>query len=231
MKLAILFNGHLRTWRNNDTIVDRLVRQYPDADVFCQTFRVRNLVGNKWHQDEGEAGQPVVNDDIFDIIKWLQPVHLCVSPCDSGADMLPLEFAGVGFRWSKQRVCEIRQDFETRRNVRYDCVFIARYDLGFDEPVILPETLDPETVYGGYNANQERQGNDGEVFVYGAPQVIDALMCPAVRPELASEVPAMGFIGETLVTKTRKLLGLKYQPHKIKHFLYRTGGERLYIEQ
>lgn len=230
MKIAILFNGHLRTFRDNTTIENHLIRQYPDADVFCQTFQVRNLAGNKWHTDEGGAGEPVTDDDIDYLGKW-QPVATEVSPINSGADALPTHLAGVGFRWSKQRVCEMRQRYERAAGIKYDVVFIARYDLGLREPFVFPDKIEPDTLYGGYNRNQEQNGCDGDVFLYGTPEVIDACMIPAVPHELDALAFSVGFHGERLVTEARKLRGYKYAAHRTPHFLYRTGGGQMDVWQ
>ncbi len=37
MRIAYLFNGHLRTFRDNASIVPTLIDRHP-GDVFCQTF-------------------------------------------------------------------------------------------------------------------------------------------------------------------------------------------------
>ncbi len=165
-----------------------------------------------------------MGSDIAYLGARLKPIALEVSTIACGADALAPHHSGVGFRWSKQRACEMRRERERESGQRYDIVFLAHYDLGSHVPFAFPEVIRPDTLYGGYNANQERQGCDGDVFLYGTPEVIDACMIPAVPSELDDLAASVGFHGERLVTEVRKLRGYRYEPHMIRHFLYRSGG-------
>lgn len=221
MKIAYVFTGHLRTFRQNSSIVPMLLERHP-GDVFLQTFSTRNFDGNKWHRDHAGAGELVTQDDL----DWLSSTYpgvvvASVTTATSGADLLAPEHAGMGFRVARELGCQVRREYENATGKQYDLVFLARYDLGFREPVTLPDQVDPYTLYGGYNANQERQGNDGEVFVYGSPHVIDSVMCPAIPHMFAEQVPEMGYVGEKLMTLVRKSLAFDYEPHRVRHFLYR----------
>jgi hypothetical protein len=148
-----------------------------------------------------------------------------------GGEILPPAHELMGFRVAKEIACKMRQDWERLTGATYDVVFLARYDLGLDTPFAFPDAIDPNTLYGGHNANQVRQGCDGEVFLYGAPHVVDACMTPAIPPELADKVQGWGMHGEQLMTAARKLRGYKYAAHDIGHFLYRSGGGITRVER
>lgn len=230
MKIAFLIHGHLRTYRDNDSIVPMLLARYPSADVFLQTFAWRNFAGNKWHADEFGADEQVTHKDMA----WLASAYpnvvaSTITDARSGGELLAPQHAKMGFRVAREVACKQRQDYECLSGKQYDLVFMTRYDVGFREPVVLPETIDQNTLYGGYNANQAQHGRDGEVFVYGAPHVIDACMMPAVPPELAGTVEGVGYLGEWLMTETRKLRGFAYQAHRVPHFFYRSRGGQLNV--
>ncbi len=231
MKVAILFHGHLRSFRDNDTIVPMLLDQYPDADVFAQTFCVRNFRGNKWHTDDGGADEPVTMDDVRLLFDRFRLKGLNESYFKSGGEALPPAYAAMGFRWAKEKACTMLHDYEKKHGTKYDVVFLARYDLGFNEPFRFPDVIEPNTLYGGYNRNQEQRGYDGEVFLYGSPEVIDKCVIPAVPKGLESLVVSSGFHGEQVMTAARKLAGVEYKAHRIPHFLYRSDGGRLAVWQ
>lgn len=231
MKIAYLFHGHLRTFRDNKTIVPMLLEPNP-GDVFINTFSWRNFAGNKWHTDHAGCADRTTQEDI----EWLRGfypgvVSTRVIDAACGGDLLAPQHRAMGFRVAKEDVCDQRQEYEAFTGVRYDVVFLARYDLGFEEPFSFPDTIDPNTLYGGHNANQVRMGMDGEVFLYGAPAVVDACVTPAIPPELADKVEGWGLHGEQLMTAARKLRGYAYKGHDIGHFLYRSGGGFVKVER
>jgi hypothetical protein len=208
-----------------------LLARHP-GDVFINTFSWRNFDGNKWHADHAGAEHRTTREDLV----WLAAtypgiVSSRVIDAKCGGDLLAPQHRAMGFRVAKEAVCAQRREYEQFTGTKYDVVFLARYDLGFEAPFDFPETIDQNTLYGGHNANQVRQGCDGEVFLYGAPHVVDACMTPAIPPELADKVEAMGFHGEKIMTAARKLRGYEYKGHDVPHFLYRSGGGFVRVER
>lgn len=234
MKVAHQVCGHLRTFRENTTIVPNLLEAVP-GDVFVSTFAVRNFAGNKWHLDEGGAGDVVTDDDVAWIkSNWPNVVDVWVSPLASGGEGMPPDLAAMGFRKARALGCDLRRMHRLTLSKMwqdYDVVIVSRPDLGLRQPLALPDIIAPNTLYGGYNANQERQGCDGEVFVYGRPEVIDAAFLPAIPGGFSGLASELGYHGEKLSTEIRKAAGLAYAPHRIPHFLYRSGGAITEIEQ
>ncbi len=119
----------------------------------------------------------------------------------------------------------MRLSHELKTGKKYDIVFMARFDLALFEKLVLPESIDKNTVYGSYNMNQIEQCNDSEVFWYCHPDVALKMSCPAI-PEVEKEfIPGYGFVGEQLFTSIRLRHGFRYKNHpKIKFGLIRSWG-------
>jgi hypothetical protein len=136
-----------------------------------------------------------------------------------GAAHLAPEHARVGFRWSWQRVHEMRASLGRT----YDLVFNARFDLWLDAPLVL-RMPEPGVFYGGRNTTAIRRGVDGEVFAYGTPAVMMAMYVPAVPRAFEGVAASCGFVGEKLVTEIRKSHGFRYEPVEARYGFLRPNG-------
>ncbi len=221
MKIAYCFSGHLRTGRNNPSLVQYLLGPNP-GDVFIHTFRTRGNPGPQWHKDWQDS-EELTADDLNWIEDTYKPLALEVSPHSCGAEHLPPEVNKMGFRVSQARVQEMRAAYGD-----YDVVFHARFDLMLHAPFVFPK-VKPNTLYGGSNGGQHKLGLDGEVFLFGTPEVMTAMSIPAVPPEFHSQVAGWECHGERLVTAIRKGLGFDYVPVPLRYGLLRSDGRVLNV--
>lgn len=224
MKIAFVFAGHLRSFKENNSLVRNLIEPN-GGDVFVHTFSKRNVRGLKWHNDEAWVDENVtdadlnwIQDNIPGVISIVRDVRTC------GADALPDEHKKMGFRESWRLAHFTRRFHEQEENKKYDVVFNARWDLVLDEPLYLPYEIRPNTFYGSYNLTSIEKGIDGEVFAYGSPEVMNAMYAEAVPEQLASKVASFDYEGERLVTEVRKSLGIEYVTHRHPCYLLRSGG-------
>lgn len=233
MRTAYLFSGHLRTFRDNNTLRPLFFDVNPPADCFVHTYRDRNFSGKKWHPDDGGASQAVDLSDVEWLIERYPGIargRFHTDQISAGYEAMPEHLHNCGFRHTRQLVNEIRLAYEERYGFKYDLVVMLRFDIGLREPFILPEKIEPNTIYAAYNANMARKGLDSDTITYGHPDAIDALNIPAVPPEFVDSIDPNEWCGEKLCTAVRMSRGLKYQTHPLKHFFYRSGGVVLDVE-
>lgn len=220
MRVAYCLSGHLRTFRKNTTLKPLFFDVNPPGPIICHTYATRNFRGQKWHGDDDGADDRVTSDDVRWLADKYGPLTVVVDFAEAGHTYMPGALENCGFRHTRQRVNELRQAI-----VGIDCVVMLRWDIGFREPFILPDKIEPNTIYAAYNGNMAAKGLDSDTITYGHPDAIDALNIPAVPPELADTIHSSEMCGEKLCTAVRKLRGLDYKTHRVKHFFYRSHGE------
>lgn len=222
MNIALCFSGHLRSFRQNTTLKALLFDVNPKMDSYVHTYSHHNFTGQKWHADDAGAVDVVTDEDLEWIAKsYGKPKAVYVEAANAGYAYMPPSLANCGFRHTRQAVNELRRNC----GVQYDLVCMMRFDIGLHEPLIFPDKIEPNTLYAAYNYNMVRQGLDSDTITYGTPEVIDAINIPAVPPELANNIDPNEWCGEKLCTAVRKLRGIEYKTHKLKHFFCRSNGE------
>lgn len=225
MKIAYTFGGHLRTFKQNQTLIPNLMGPNP-GDIFVYTYARHNVTGSQWHGDRGNVERVTSVDDlqwIRDRFAGFRGAEVSQKTC--GSQGWPADVERMGFRDGWCEVQRMRRFYEGATGTSYDLVFNCRWDLYLAEPIVFPAVLEPDTVYGGLNPHQLSRGFDGEVFLYGRPDVMDRLLTPAIPDYLRSLIPAYGFNGESLVTAWRKNLDLRYVPHPVGYGLLRSSGD------
>ncbi len=222
MRIAYCFSGHLRTFRQNTTLKPMFFDVNPPGDVYAHTYRVHNFEGEKWHADNFGADMPVTKADTDWLIgNYKRSIVASVDLALAGYEYMRDGLRNCGFRHTREAVCSLRRMSERP----YDLVVMMRWDIGFREPFILPTSIEPNTIYAAYNGNMASKGLDSDTITYGHPDAIDALNIPAVPPELVGQIDSNEMCGEKLCTAVRKLRGLEYKTHRVKHFFYRSHGE------
>lgn len=224
MKIAYVFPGHLRTFRSNGSLRQYLLNIYP-GDMFVHTYSRRNVDVETWHRDGAGKDDAVTDDDI----EWLdytypEIVAISVDPKPGGYCYAPPGCEKIGPRKAFEQAHELRNAYEKLTGITYDVVFQLRFDLVFHEPFVMPETIDPNTLYGGLNLNMEEKGLDGDVWSYGHPNVMNKVYIPAFPPEEIPHMPSYGHQGESANTAIRKRHGFAYRSHKLRHSLLRSTG-------
>lgn len=222
--IAYCFLGHLRTFREHNTLMTNLIGPNP-GDVFMHTYSRLNAPTPLWHGNNKGCDVKVTAADI-DWIRQRYPVVAAeLDPAADGSVYAPSAWKRCGGRWSVCRVNELRRRHEEQLGRRYDIVFLARFDLMLLKPttLVLPE---PQTVYGSHDKlgmdGQTRL--DGDVFLYGSSDAITALTTEPFPPAFAAAAEAGGFEGERVGTAMRKAAGLQYRVHRVRHGLLRPGG-------
>lgn len=227
MRIACCFSGHLRSFRQNTTLKAMLFDVNPPMAVFIHTYSRHNFTGKKWHSDDSDSSEPTTDKDIqwlHDAYPGIDPERSGIDVCEAGYEHMPAHLQNCGFRDTRAAVNELRQMYEQRTGKTYDLVCMMRFDIGLREPLIFPKVIAPNTLYAAYNYNMVRQGLDSDTITYGTPAVIDAINIPAVPEELADSIKPDEWCGEKLCTAVRKLRGIEYKTHKVKHFFYRATG-------
>ena len=228
MKIAYCFSGHLRTFRQNTTLRPLLFDVNPPADVFVHTYSHHNFYGQKWHSDHVGSNEVVTPENrewIYKTYPGTAATRFHVDEKIAGYLYMPLLLQNCGFRHTRQEVNEIREHYEWVNKIKYDVVVMLRFDIGLREPFIIPEVIEPNTLYASYNFNMIRKDLDSDVITYGAPDVIDAVNIPAVPPELVDKIDSNEMCGEKLCTAVRQMRGIKYKIHPVRHFFYRSNSE------
>lgn len=225
MNIAYCFSGHLRTFRLNCSLSENLIRKNP-GDIFIHTFRKRNNPGPQWHNDRSGSDDDITDDDIkFIENEYGKPKKIVIDERPCGASYMPEGCENMGYRFSLNMSKNLMLEHSSDNNKNYDIVFMSRFDLAIMEPFCFPEKTDKCTVYGSYNLNQIRRGNDSEVFWYGSPDVINEMLSPIMPDSERDMIAGYGMTGELLFTSIRKRLGFKYENHKpIKCGLIRSWG-------
>lgn len=221
MRIAYLVSGHLRTFRKNTTLKPLFFDVNPPGKIFCHTYAYRNFAGHKWHNDDSEHDDLVTFEDATWLVQTYGPIVAGVDKLRAGHEAMRFGLDNCGFRHTRQRVNEMRRE----SGEQFDLVVMMRWDIGFREPFVLPTTIEPNTIYAAYNGNMAAKGLDSDTITYGHPDAIDALNIPAVPPELLGTIDPGEMCGEKLCTAVRKLRGLDYKTHRVKHFFYRSHGE------
>lgn len=224
MRIAYAVAGHLRRFRDNWTIVKNLLDKNP-GDLFVHTFPVLNVPDRSpcWHSDRHGNDTRLNHRDIADLFTMYPSIKaLEIDSQECGADHLRPELQGMGFRWSWCRANELVRTYQLANGFQYDCVFNLRLDLWLHEPMEL-QYPKAATVYGSGNKNQEEQGNDGDVWLYGAPGVMQLMHVSPTAP-FSDAVPSWGLVGERLVTAIRKRNNFSYEPHRVRCALLRSNG-------
>ncbi len=220
MRIAYCFLGHLRGYRRNNTLLANLIERNAhlgEYDVFVHTYRTRNSPAPLWHPDNGGCDVPVTEIDEAWIRNRYPNVRVFeIDSARGGDEHFAPVYAKIGGRWTAARVTELRQLWCKENGVTHDLVV--------RDPVDLPQEPAPLTVYGGYNRNAERRGLDGDIFVYGRPEVMDAYLVPAIPKGQEELIWGYGFTGEHLSTAIRKSFGWNYVPQYYKMALLRTDG-------
>ncbi len=233
MKIAYLFSGHLRTFRDNTTLKTMLLdANSQDYSCFVHTYRTHNFTANKWHADDAGANELTTYEDT----RWIRDNYpntqpLWIDPKNAGYEYMPPGLANCGFRHTRQRVNEImRGAFRYNKKLGpFDLACMIRFDIGLREPLVFSPPK-PNTLYAAYNHNMVRQGLDSDTITWGTPEVIWEMNVPAVPQELSDSVDPNEWCGEKLCTAVRKLRGFDYQTQPVRHFFYRSGGGVLDVE-
>lgn len=224
MKIAYCFAGHLRTGRDNPSVLKYLMEPNP-GDVFIHTYGVRDLPKDTpaWHSDRAGAGEPLSDDDVSWIKQTYKPVALRIDEQPHGGVYMPKGCEIMGVRYSYGRSNELRRTYEQESGAKYDVVFLARFDLLLFEPFKFPE-IEPNVLYGSYNLNMIERGFDGDVFTYASPEVTNKMVDPIIPDAEIDKIPSYGLMGEMLTTSIRKSHGFEYKPHRVPLGLLRSNG-------
>lgn len=220
MRIAYHLAGHLRSFRENQALVENLLKPNP-GDVFVHIYSRHNVRGT-WHGDVAGADDVTSPDDVAYIAENYPGIRsLVVDPATGGHEYAPPSFrAGASARHHFAKAAEARHAYEKERGVSYDLVFHARFDLYVQEPVTLPRPV-PGTVYGSH---AKPNGVDGDVFMFGTPVDMDRLTLPPFPDEAEQVASSSGMEGEQVTTSIRKRLGLEYAIFPMKHGLMRSFG-------
>ncbi len=219
--------GHPRTFRQNTSLVTNLLDRYP-GDMFVHLFPMHDLGPHQvaWHPDRAGSAQPVTEDDV----RWIYATYPRIKKFELAAHpystyYVPEVASKFGGRYSGARAQSLRREFERDWFVEYDIVFRLRFDLVFNEPFVMPEKIDPGTLYGAYNLTAIENCVDDDLFNYGSPHVIDSVFGEAFPDRELANMEGYGFQGEALVTSIRKFHGFKYASHApMKCGLLRSTG-------
>jgi|GEM_PF-3412695 len=247
MRIAIVFSGHLRSFRNTHSSFQQLrsvLSQHADVDVFCHTWDVEESVTASWWKDHAADTPPPPNVNADELIRLYQPVRFRIEPSKKFEEppvniksiipvsgllsMLYSQYSGLG----------LMEEYQKENNISYNLVIKTRYDLGFEIASAFDEMIgcavDEQCVFVPNTNPYELAGACADIFALGPPKGMNEYFRFYERfSEALSVYESCGY--RELIPEL--LLKTYLDHYKVKHaelegmrlHILRTSGERFRI--
>ena len=171
MRLAIMFHGHLRTYKQTyesflKCIVEPQIRNGWEVDIFIHTWDQLNQPGyapwhnyGAWHNSlTALEGVKLTEADIKSINIIYKPKKIIIGTLDDLKQ-------DAGFKISYPEVQNLALDYEKQMGFKYDWYMVLRPDLYFRTP------LDMRSILDYYNSGRFNEiVNDDKSTFLGIPQ-------------------------------------------------------------
>lgn len=134
-RIAVQFFGHLRTFKKCLPALKKYLLNYYDCDIFMHTWDVYNHNTKTWHNNFRGATKAVDKDKIKKLLKITDEQIIVEHQeiVDTGKFFAnDVEFSLQGLKsvqYSIKSVNKLREDYQKKHKVKYDCVVCIRPDI------------------------------------------------------------------------------------------------------
>jgi hypothetical protein len=144
-RIAVLFYGHLRTFRTafpyfKKNVIEEHKKAGYEVDIFIHTWDIIEYAiteNPSWDKDrktsEGFNGVKLTEDDIQFVRENYQPVVLRIEEQN---------LANKDRRVSRKNVRDIFMNYRLGNNIKYDWVILTRPDIIFLKPLLIDDYMD-----------------------------------------------------------------------------------------
>lgn len=188
-RIAIQFFGHLRTFEKClPALKKHLLNRY-DCDIFMHTWDTYNHNTKTWHNNFRGATKSVSKDKIKKLLKITdeQIVIEHQKNIDSGKFMANgVEFSLHGLKsvqHSIKTVNELREKYQKKHKIKYDCVVCIRPDILLMSPLNLDKYISAKdyknNIYYGGAVSHDIKSLNGvggcDLLFFGCPENMSKL--------------------------------------------------------
>ena len=249
-KIAILFFGHLRTFKQTHPYtIKNLIEKY-DCDIFIHTWDKIDSATLSW--DNKEEFKEDFNKEVVDLVKTIyKPKKIKIEHQEKMEDKIltsldgqrQISFNGIKFMfYSLSQANELRKEYEKEQNVNYDIILCTRPDIAIYNFLDIEKILHEAEILN-FDINKTRffasisrssdfflkspigQGND--MLFFGVKKVIDTYI--ETNTNLTYEYAQKHFIAVTTIFTSKEILaGLIPMP---VHFLHGKDWKNIKFEE
>ena len=186
MRIGLVLFGHLRSFRQTFDSFSQLreiLQRSGDLDVFCHTWDIEESVTASWWKEQTSGAVPPPTVDTDEIKNKYQPTLYSIESSkqfdDSGYNVKSsIPVAGIlSMLYSQYRSFGLLKEYENQKNIRYDIVIKARYDLLFEVtssfPLILERVMNERCCFLPTSNPYEQAGSFSDVFAVGHRELMD----------------------------------------------------------
>lgn len=141
MRTAILFCGHLRSFRNTYSTFQQLketLQHFGEVDVFCHTWDIEESVTASWWKEHENSGPPPNNVNTQEVIDLYQPKAYRIDASIQFEEIpvnikTSIPVSGIlSMLYSQYEAFRLMETYRNEQGLQYDLVVKTRYDLEYE---------------------------------------------------------------------------------------------------